>query len=257
MFCRKAGFTLVEVLVASTIGTFIALVAVGALRTISSSARMINSNIDTSAEVRYAADLIARDLTNLYRDSDAQNMKLVGAFEETQVGTTSILTLYTVGRVKARADQPEADVYEAEYFLVQDEEESALYRRLWPYPDEDLEPGGVVIPIARNIDLFQVRFYDGQEWYDEWPEEMQSLPRLVEVNIAAQQPGRDDFVVASFIANFVRVASEQGAAESGGPAEQGGQQRTEQGTEQGGQQNAGQSEIQAGQSGQGSAGTGR
>jgi general secretion pathway protein J len=242
MLHKKAGFTLVEVLVASTLGTFIALVAVSALRAISSSARRVTSNIDASAEVRYATDLIAADLMNLYRDDNAENMKFVGSFEEIQDGTTSILTLYTVERVNARADQPEGDVYEAEYFLLRDEDQgqSSLCRRLWPYPERDIEPGGVVIPIARNIEVFQVRFFDGQEWYEQWPEEMRYLPELVEVTVAAVQSDRDDLVVASFITGFARMATGQAAAMQDDQVEGGSPQSGRQGETEADQGDQGQ-----------------
>jgi len=198
------GFTLVEALVASTIGAFIALVAVSTLRTITTSAEIVDENIEAAAEVRFASNMIATDLVNLYRDQNFRNMKLVGAVNESDENS-SVLTFYTVGRAKARIDQPEADVYEVEYFLKINEEKSDLYRRLWPNPDpNDEDPGGILTVIAEDIEFFQVRFFDGQEWADEWPVEMEVIPQLVEVNIVAKPTSRGSMAMNSIMLNLVR-----------------------------------------------------
>jgi general secretion pathway protein J len=222
MYLRKTGFTLVEVLAASTIGVFIAVVAVSTLRAITASAEMVDSNINVAAEVRFASNIISRDLSNLYRDTNIKNTRLIGRVIESDEGAVSWLTFYTVGRINARTDQPEGDVYEVEYYLHKDEdkEESALFRRLWPNPDPNEDPGGILTVISESVEVFAVRYFDGEEWQTEWPEEMQSVPELVEVSIAARQPGRTDMTIESFVVNFPRSgwrdAVISGAAASGG-----------------------------------------
>jgi len=204
MYVKKSGFTLVEVLLASMIGAFVALVAVGTLRAISASAEMIENNISTSSEARFASKVIARDLLNLYRDTDLEKAKLVGLAQETGRDVVSCLSFYTVGRTKARIDQPEGDVYEVEYYLLKEQEKRALMRRMWPNPDKDAPPGGIMTAIAEYIDVFQVRYFDGEDWQLEWPEDMKSLPELVEVTIVATRRSRTDTAIESFIVNFPR-----------------------------------------------------
>jgi len=98
MHLRKTGFTLVEVLAASMIGVFIALVAMGTLRVISASAEMVDSNINVAAEVRFASSIIARDLLNLYRDTNIKNTRLIGRVVESDEGGVTCLTFYTVSK---------------------------------------------------------------------------------------------------------------------------------------------------------------
>ena len=188
MYSRKTGFTLVEVLSASTIGTFIALVAVGTLMAITASDKLMDRNINDAAEVRFASSMLTRDLVNFYRDEDIENTRLIGIVEESGQEAFSYLVFYTVSRTKARADQPEGDIYEVEYYLVKEGETSVLMRRLWPNPNEMYEPGGVLTVIAEDIEIFQVRYFDGEEWAEDWPEEMEVLPELIEVNIVAKLP---------------------------------------------------------------------
>lgn len=201
---RKNGFTLVELIVASMIGTFVALVAVGTLKVISDSAEVIEHSSETAAEVRFASKMLSTDLINLYRDENSKDSTLIGLVEDTEWGANSRVIFHTVGRAKARASQPEGDVYEVEYYLSNEEDKSVLFRRLWPNPDREAEPGGLLTVIAENIDIFEVRFFDGQQWYLEWPEQMRTLPELVEVNIAAQLSSRRDMLEERFVVNLGR-----------------------------------------------------
>jgi len=217
-YFRKSGFTLVEVLLASMLGAFVAMVAVGALKAVTTSAEAVDDSVNISAEARYASKIIRRDLLNLYRDKDVKNMRLVGAVENSDDGTFSHLILCAVGRTKARIGQPEGDVYEVEYFLQKKDDKSVLFRRLWPNPDREAEAGGVLTAVAENIDVFEVRFYDGEQWYIEWPEESDDIAKLVEVTIVARQPEEQNYVMDSFVVNFARAGW--------GQSEQGGSQET-------------------------------
>ena len=217
MISKRTGFTLVEVLVASTIGVFIAMVSVGALRAIMASAEMVDGNINAAAEVRFAANMISRDLRNLYNDGDIENTKFIGTVEPLeQDNYTSYLIFYTTGRTKARIDQPEGDLYEVEYYLMQEGETSSLMRRLWPNPHEELEPGGILTVIAEDIAAFEVQYFDGEEWLEEWPEEMQALPDLVSISIVANQPERSAPPSESIIVNLAGSATGDASVLEGG-----------------------------------------
>jgi general secretion pathway protein J len=149
--------------------------------------------------------MISRDLQNLYHDDNIENTKFIGTVESLEGGNyTSYLIFYTLGRTKARLDQPEGDLYEVEYYLMQEGETSSLMRRLWPNPSEDLEPGGILTVIAENIIGFEVQYFDGEEWSDEWPEDMQALPDLVAISITAKQPDRGNPPSESIIVNLSR-----------------------------------------------------
>lgn len=225
------GFTLAEILVASTISAFVAVVAVGALKTVSDGTTTVTRHTEAVTEVRFAARMIARDLDNLYRDADVRSMRLVGASQGDD-SSVSFLRFYMTGRTPARFGQPEGDVYEVEYFLgpsasmegvAEDQiNSSALYRRLWPNPDIQRQPGGILTPLSQSIDVFQIRFSDGQEWTSSWPEEMQTLPELVEVTLVSLALGPGNPLVESFTVNFPRLADAMDAASSLPGSEQGG-----------------------------------
>jgi general secretion pathway protein J len=222
---KKTGFTLVEVMVSVTIGGFIMLVAVGTLKAITSSAEMVDININAAAEVRFAMNLITKDLTNFYRDENIENTKLIGITEESSEGNASYLVFYTINRMKARADEPEGDIYEVEYSLLREGEKSLLTRRLWPNPneEEEYELHGIRAVIAEDIEVFEVRYFDGEEWSNEWPEEMEVLPQLIEVSIVGKEQSKGTLSMESIMVNLTRSATASVASsESSEQGDQGG-----------------------------------
>ncbi len=205
VYLKKTGFTLIEVIVATTIGTFIALVSIGTLRAVTAGAQMVEANINTAAEVRFAAKTLRRDLVNMYKTGQKQDTKFIAFADDSGALANSYLVFYTVNRAKARALEPEGDIYEVEYYLMVEEDKSVLMRRLWPNPSEDIEPGGILSVIAEDIEIFQARFFDGTEWSDEWPEEMDTLPFLIELTIVAKQTGLRQPAMETLYVNLVRA----------------------------------------------------
>lgn len=206
LYLKKTGFTLVEVMVATTIGTFIALISIGALRAVTAGAQMVEANIETAAEVRFAVKMLRNDLINMYNPGDMEDTKFIAYADESGEVATSYVIFYTVSRTKARAFEPEGEIYEVEYSLMVEKDKSTLMRRFWPNPDDDREPGGILTVIAEDIEVFQARFFDGTEWSYEWPEEMTSLPLLIEFSIVARQQGSRQPVMQTFYINLVRSA---------------------------------------------------
>lgn len=221
----ERAFTLVELLISTVMGAFIGLVAVGTLRTFSRSAEMVDKNSRREAEVRFAADMIQKDLINLYRGRVSGEMRLVGGTKgSSNAGRSSRLILYTVSRGKARSGQPEGDVYEVEYFVREGNGRGGLYRRHWPNPDRESEPGGVLTLIGEGINFFDVRFFDGENWRSEWREEWRSIPGIIEVRIACGGQGSgEEMIGENFLVNYFRkgwsagsgAEQEEGAEETG------------------------------------------
>jgi type II secretion system protein J len=210
---KKTGFTLVEVMAAVTIGGFVMLVAVGALKAITSSAKMVDMNINASSEVRYAINLIERDLVNFYRDDNIDNMKIIGTAEESGGSNICHIAFYTVNRMKARAGLPEGDVYEVQYYILEKEGKKNLMRQLWPNPNKEYDPKGIQAVIAEDIEAFEIRYFDGveKEWSIEWPEEMRSIPQLIQVAIVGKEQSKGTPAMEYTMVNLVRNATASAA----------------------------------------------
>jgi type II secretion system protein J len=211
MYIKKSGFTLVEIMVASTIGAFISLVAVGTLKAVISSNDAVDRNISASSEVRFAMNIISRDLMNIYRADNIADTELLGTLENLAEYSTSYIVFYTLNRTKARAFEPEGDLYEVEYYLVKEGDKSKLMRRVWPNPNNQFEPAGVLTTIAEGIDAFELTYFDGEQWYSEWLEDMTTLPQIIEVDITAKQAAGGSTITESFLVNLTRSVTSSSA----------------------------------------------
>lgn len=216
---RRRGFTFVEVTAAIVIGAFVILVAVGALKAVSDGNRTVREHSEMAAEMRFVTDLLRADLENLYRDTQRNFMKLTGGVQMLDDEEQGSLTFYTLLHQKARAAEPEGDVYEVEYGLMEGEDKSVFTRRVWPNPDEDVDPGGVLTILSDRIVDFRVRFLTEQEWVDQWSlEDNQKLPDLIEVQIVGQLDETHRPVVRNFMINFAQGSGEMETLEEGGNA---------------------------------------
>ena len=209
---KKNGFTLLEVMVAAVIGAFLALVAVSSLRAVTKAKEQVNSNITISDELRFAVKILRDDLANLYRDGDIESMKLEGTIEAGREIPITTLTMYTICTHKARSDQPEGDMYEVQYYLLSEEDRSTLMRRICPVvgiEEDDQTLGGMLTAIAENIAGFEVRYYDGYDWSQEWSLEVDgALPELMEVTLIGSESmdaEQSSALIKTFVVNFPRL----------------------------------------------------
>lgn len=208
---RKA-FTLMEVLISSVIATFISMVAIGALRSVAGARERVEQNIIVADELRFAVSMIRSDLENLYRDENKESMKFIGTISESEDEPPVSLIMNIVSNTKARRGSIEGDLYEVQYFLVTEDDKSVLMRRYCPVvgvEDDELTTGGMLAPVAENIISFDLRYFDGEEWVVEWPDEEEYLPGMVEVTLTAAMEGDEDLdtlAVSNFIVGFPRCS---------------------------------------------------
>ena len=206
-----------EMLTASVIGGFVAMVAAGALNAISTGRDKLDDHVAAASELRYVESLIRRDLSNMYRDSDNTKRLLIGTVNEDGDRLNSKIIFYTTRWSPVRVGGVEGDVCEVEYGLVEDEGEMVFYRRSWPNPDRLREPKGVLRRVSDRVRSFGVRYHDGTEWRFDWPENKRELPLMIEVGLAVES-GEGVVLESQFMMNFSRwpQGRERGGGRNGG-----------------------------------------
>ena len=201
---KNNGFTLVEILAAAVIAAFVALAAVGMMKAVSSSTEKMDAFIEADDCVRAASRMLYNDLINIYRDSDKRYMRFALEREKGR----SVLSFYTAQKAKVRQIEPEGDVYEVEYALVEREDGRNLLRRIRPNPDNDIDTRGVLGYVGENVDIFEVRIFSQGQWLDTWSEEEKDLPELVEVMLGTRQGTTNVAATDSFVVKLPAISRE-------------------------------------------------
>jgi general secretion pathway protein J len=176
---KRAGFALLELLVAIAIFTVVAAMAYGGLNTIARSREIIQRSGDRLKAVQLSVNLLERDLRR------AASRPLRGTVGETVpafVGSSTALELTHVGFASSTTEARSA-LERAGYRIDRDRLQRLSYAVV------DRAPGSV--PLRRdlldNVTRLRLRYLDsGAQWRDEWPPRdgadagIESLPRAVE-----------------------------------------------------------------------------
>ena len=182
---RRNGFTLLEVILASTLTAFVAMVAVAGVRTVSRTREIINHASEASDALRYAAGKIDRDLSSVVRGSGAI---FEGIAPDPSINLPASLRMRVYQTDPARRGGIESDLYEVEYALLHSDDRTFLVRRVCPIVGMETDPeetdGGMMTVLSESIMDFQIQYFDGTEWTDSWSD-YTTLPQLVVISLAA------------------------------------------------------------------------
>ncbi len=186
------GFTLIEVLLALAI---LAVIITAIYASFSTARRNVESAEAVRDETDLARTLIARlsdDIANAYYH---QGMKTITIFygKKEELGTgddkrrfdSISMTTLTNWR---KPDSKETDLWEVGYHFEEkaDGKGRVLMRREKRELSKDIPllEGGVDFEITDSMDGFQLRYYNGYQWSDEWDTRSHaSLPKTVEISL--------------------------------------------------------------------------
>lgn len=193
---RTAGFTLLELLVATAVGAVVLLVIqttfFGALRLHNTT----HDRVDADLELQRALGIVRRDLAGLM---------LPGGVLSGQLQTTSFTSSMEAGfgerigpdiyTTSGRIDgwQPFSDAQRVALYLAEpaDRERAGkdlvrvVQRNLLPVQEEPGEPQVLLHGVAEA----QLLFFDGQGWIDAWDsEETSMLPSAIKFRLVLEPP---------------------------------------------------------------------
>ncbi|MGH7977809.1 MAG: type II secretion system protein GspJ [Limisphaerales bacterium] len=163
---RRAGFTLIEVVISAALMAMILVCAYVCLSACLSSQKMIEPRADTLQSARVAMALMSADLRNacpLSSDNPFLGMqRMLGQVEADNLDFAT--HNYTPRNPR------ESDFCEVSYFVDKDPESGqfCLYRRRNPTLAPDPLSGGSREEIAEGVLGLRFEFFDGTDWYDTW-----------------------------------------------------------------------------------------
>jgi general secretion pathway protein J len=181
---QRAGFTLVEILLATIIGAMIAVAAFAVFRSVTGNRDTLEYYAKIMANGRYALNLVRDDLANFYRAEDPEMTRLRGVKRDMEGKSADRLIIYVVSEQKVREGAQEGDVYEVEYGISEDTENgiSFLARRCGAVEDKIIgNSGGIMTRVARYIDELKFEYFDGRDWQRQW--QQTDLPQRVRITL--------------------------------------------------------------------------
>ncbi|MHC4994097.1 MAG: type II secretion system protein GspJ [Planctomycetota bacterium] len=217
---RRRGFTLLEMLVAVAIVGVMGLTMYSSLRIAFNAQESAQWTVNPVRNADAAMKFLRQDLTMALPSGG----KLVGEFVGSDEGDVEIasdggdgLVFYTVSAVvdamyeDGESDSPRVmgavgpgglvddevetsavgvDVQKVEYALMNDEDSNVddvfmLVRRVYGNLLTDVETVPVESVVCSDVIYFNLRYYDGTDWLDDWDSETQegALPEAVEITL--------------------------------------------------------------------------
>ncbi len=173
------GFTLIEILIAMAIFSFIALGTGGAI------SRGLNVKKRTEKEweeihgIRTTLNLLQRDIGLAFHVPKKTKGSMFGSADESKwfktyfIGKSNNLEFTSLAHRKYYSGTHESDLCEIGYRIETDEDDSSfsqLVRRIDPIVDEEQDKGGSEFKVVGGIKGIEFKFYSLKQdrWLDEW-----------------------------------------------------------------------------------------
>ncbi|MCS6924999.1 MAG: prepilin-type N-terminal cleavage/methylation domain-containing protein [Candidatus Binatia bacterium] len=182
---ESRGFTLLEVLVAAAISSFLLAALSGVFWRTLASKRVVE---EQAARVRAAHTVLLRIGDELRGSIPTATSSLRGRTRQDDAFPQASLSFVSVVPLASTARGGAGDLQRIEYRLVPTPGEPAHYqlvRGAWLDLRADQDAADEFVPVLSHLRGLRVRFFEGRRWVEEWGGEMTSghLPQAVEVTL--------------------------------------------------------------------------
>lgn len=220
---RAAGFTVMEVLIAITLGSVILASVYGAYHMVLKTTANYSRNSDVYQTARIVIDTMAKEISGAYQPLFAEKGTMFLGEDEWYGGRENdVLRMVTTTLLQYGEEEAGYDSYEISYFLGAGEEDGLLLMKMRPYfnLEEPFEEGEEIV-LAENIRALDFKYYNGLEWVDSWqweePEEAEAgeelpvLPYGVRLTLDIGLPGEEPerFTTTAFLPMTPRPEEEE------------------------------------------------
>lgn len=186
MVAREQGFTLVEILVAISIGAILLTTIYGVFSSVSGARDRLEAVGEEYHQVRVLYDRMASEIRSGYFNAGSKQTRLVGGsntqgFPFLEFSTTLSTPLF--------GGRP-GGVSLVRYEQLEMEQEIRLYRNEWPLLNAQPEQDPQLLIIG--LKTFSLRYYNGSDWQDEWDSQLAGkLPEMIELTVEVEYDEQD------------------------------------------------------------------
>jgi general secretion pathway protein J len=185
------GFTLLEVVISVGILAVILTIVYNTFNSSMKAFTAMENQGDAYAQARIVLNRMSEEIASIYFSAENPNTGLLGEDRDEYDLPADSLHFTSLSHIRWVKDSRESELCEIGYYLEKDEETGFLFRREDWNVDGTLEEGGITLELAEGIDGLNFRYYDGEEWVDEWDSRIKKgLPKAIEVELIIRDPRR-------------------------------------------------------------------
>ena len=178
---RESGFTLVEILVAISIGAILLTTIYGVFGSVSGARDRLEATGEEYHQARVLYDRLASEVRSGYFNSASQQTRLVGGSNSQGYPFLEFSTTLSTPLFGGRS----GGVSLVRYEQLEMEREIRLYRSEWPLLNSQPEQDPQLLIVG--LKTFVLRYYDGNDWQDEWDSQVAGkLPRMIELTVEVE-----------------------------------------------------------------------
>jgi general secretion pathway protein J len=181
------GFTLLEVLVASTILSLVLAALYSVFSQTLTSKRLVEERVARARTARVVLLRMSEDLQSAFPPG-VNDARFVSETRRTRTFPDDALSFLSLTRVSLANRNPEGDLCEIGYALEPDPvkpTERQLIRRMSFALSPTRNRADETVPLLLRVQGLRFRFFDGRIWHDDWGHEntQNTLPQAVEVGL--------------------------------------------------------------------------
>ena len=181
----SAGFTLIEVLVAVAIAAIVLTAVYGVFSGVSSAKTRLEADSEAYHRARIVFDRLGRELRGAVPIGGSDGK---GVFRAGREGSGRPFLELTTTAVAQQGTVAATGIALVRYSLAEDRErpqgQEVLLRSERSALQSDAATADAgLMRLVPGIELWQLRFFTGSEWRDDWDAGQSGLPRLVELSL--------------------------------------------------------------------------
>lgn len=197
---KRAGVTLVEVIVAVAILGTVGITVYGGFAQTSTNKRRVEAELDRYHAIRVTMNRMVRELSMAYmseqRNPNPALQFHITSFIGTDSGFGDRVDFNSMGHTRIYRNARESDQNELSYFITDDpsgDGTKALARRVQPRVDERPGEGGRVEIMVSDVAGFELEYLDpvSNEWVQSWDStnlQLNRLPSQVKILLTVPDP---------------------------------------------------------------------
>lgn len=213
---RASGFTLLEVLLALTLFTFIATVTVKNISQIQNTKKTAFEDIDLYNNVRAALSMMRNDLQQafhvLYEDLGEEARQIVVQNQNVHHtmfdGRKNELVFTSLSHRNFYTERRQCEQTEISYYLNSQNKSASLLKRESEIMDDNLFQGGSIYTLMENVSLLEFSYWDDrqQKWIDQWNSdagaERDRFPQAIQLKVTVSRGSQKVTIETQFKVAF-------------------------------------------------------